>query len=133
MRAEIQGLSADAAAAWATTMLAVKNRLTAEDQTAFEAHLASFPTDPIKSHAAQTLAPEQSAGQNDRVPVAPIASAQTWHRSACGLHPADRASPEQGASAVCQNATLPDLRPATCQRPLFAICAAPCLGPEGPR
>ena len=41
MLAEIQGLSADAAAAWATTMLAVKNRLTAEDarliETAFEA------------------------------------------------------------------------------------------------
>ena len=57
MLAEIQGLSTDTVAAWAKTMLAVKNRLTADDarqiEAAFEAHLASLPADPLEHQPGQ--------------------------------------------------------------------------------
>ena len=136
MLAEIQGLSADTAAAWAKTMLGVKNRLTADDarqiEAAFEAHLASLPADPLEHQPGQESG-ASTAGRAGRWGGRIECVPGNRCRSANGHHPEDRAPPEQGAPAVCQDAALPDLRPATCRRPSSAICAAPGLGPQGQR
>src|SRR6185436_9807474 len=69
MLAEIQSLSSDTAAAWAKTMLGVKNRLTIEDaqlvESAFEVRLANFPTDLIEPASPESSAPERLSRQDD--------------------------------------------------------------------
>lgn len=81
MLAEIQSLSADTAAAWAKTMLAVKNRLTIEDarlvESAFEARLANFPVDPIELHPPESPVAERLAGQCDGMSVPSGATSST--------------------------------------------------------
>jgi hypothetical protein len=72
MLAEIRSLSADTAAAWATTMRDAKNRLTVEDarliESAFRAQFASFSLEPIEPNPPKSTRPDRLAGQDEGMP-----------------------------------------------------------------
>jgi hypothetical protein len=91
-------------------MLAVKNRLTADDarqiEDAFEAHLASLPADPLEHQPGQESEPARPAGQGDG-------------------EAASSASPETGVAR--QTATIPKTVRHRNKEHLRFVRTQPCL------